>query len=194
MRSTCGSARRKKNKTKKTRQRAARQHILSDVITTRALYTPLVYVFSRGWSVTSTAVRFHLRVLLCRQKYILIRTAGFTPLRCMEHGWQHQKKAEWLLGAEGPTVIVGRNWSGPFRKMRCCRAYELETGEASVPHGTVEPRVHSSTPGWAASHRVEMCLPRTGKRSRMYRLWQHWVSAWRFIWRCYGWLCTPYAP
>lgn len=80
-----------KNKKDASAQRAARQRILSDVITTRALYTPLVYVFSRGWSVTSTAVRFHLRVLLCRQKYILTRAAGFTPLQCMEHGWQHQE-------------------------------------------------------------------------------------------------------
>lgn len=125
----------RKNKTKKTRQRAARQHILSDVITTRALYTPLVYVFSRGWSVTSTAVRFHLRVLLCRQKYILTRTAGFTPPRCTEHGWQHQKKAERLLGAGGPTVIVGRNWSGTFREMRCCRTYTLETEGGGVGGG-----------------------------------------------------------
>lgn len=59
----------------KRRVSAAMQSILSDVITTRALYTPLVYVFSRGWSVTSTAVRFHLRVLLCRPKYILARAA-----------------------------------------------------------------------------------------------------------------------
>lgn len=81
---------RKKIKKDASAQGAARQRILSDVITTRALYTPLVYVFSRGWSVTSTAVRFHLRVLLCRQKFILTRAARFTPLWCMEHGWQHQ--------------------------------------------------------------------------------------------------------
>lgn len=84
---------------KKTRQRSeAAQCILSDVITTRALYTPLVYVFSRGWSVTSTTVRFHVRVLLCRLKYILTRGEGVTPLRLMKHGWQQQKEAERLLG------------------------------------------------------------------------------------------------
>lgn len=52
-------------------QRVARLRVLSDAITTRALYTPLVYVFSRRWSMTSTAVRFHLRVLLCRPEYKL---------------------------------------------------------------------------------------------------------------------------
>lgn len=63
--STCGSSAKRVNKLK--HWRAARQRILSDVITTRALYTPLVYVFSRGWSVTSTAVRFHFPVQLCGQ-------------------------------------------------------------------------------------------------------------------------------
>lgn len=105
IRSTCGSARRGKKKTR--RRSEATQRILSDVITTRALYTPLVYVFSRGWSVTSTTVRFHLRVLLCRLKYILTRAEGVTPLQCMEHGWQ--KEAERLLGAWGPTLEVGTN-------------------------------------------------------------------------------------
>lgn len=62
-----------KKKTKPTRQRseAKAKRPLSDVVTTRALYTPLVYVFSRGWSVTSTTVRFHLRVLLRRLRYVL---------------------------------------------------------------------------------------------------------------------------
>lgn len=73
-------------------------------------------------------------------------------------------------------MVVGRNrapsWSGSFRKMRCCRTYTLETGggegEGSVYYGTLEPRIPSSTPGLVASHRVEMCLPGTGDRPRMY--------------------------
>lgn len=48
-------ARRQKTKIKKKTtcqcSEAKAKRPLSDVVTTRALYTPLVYVFSRGWSV-----------------------------------------------------------------------------------------------------------------------------------------------
>lgn len=67
----------KKKNNKKTCQRSeAAERILSDVITTCALYTPLVSVFSRGWSATLTAVRFHLRVKIRRLQYARAHLRG----------------------------------------------------------------------------------------------------------------------
>lgn len=75
----------KKTKNKKTCQRSeAAERILSDVITTCALYTPLVSVFSRGWSATLTAVRCHLRVKMRRLKSARAQGfAGWVPVARM---------------------------------------------------------------------------------------------------------------
>lgn len=110
---------------KNTRLRVARQLFLSDVITTRALYTPLVYVFSRGWSVTSTSVCFYLRVLLCRPQ--------FYPRQGWSVGWQD--RAERLLGARRRCAETElRAGAGPSQRYGVL-LYTLETrdgGEGSA--------------------------------------------------------------
>lgn len=101
--------RQKKQKTKKPTcqcSEAKAKRPLSDVVTTRALYTPLVYVFSRGWSVTSTTVRFHLRVLLRQLRCVLTRALrGVTPWRWVELEVAPVPNAndERLLRASGPS-------------------------------------------------------------------------------------------
>lgn len=62
-------------------------------------------------------------------------------------------------------MALGRAPSWPFKEMRCCRTYTLETGRL-VCCGTLESRIRSSTPGLVASHRVEMRLPGTWRMTQ----------------------------
>lgn len=151
---------------------AVRQRILSDVITTRALYTPLVYVFSRGWSVTSTTVRFHLRAW---------SMGGKRKLKgCWELEGQHWKWAQTELQAHQDELLEIGFWKGASVLWH---SGVQNPYQHPCPGGPSQSRDVSP---WNRSTAQDTTCGSTGSDTQQ--------TPWRFIWGCYGWLCTPYAP
>lgn len=100
-------------------------------------------------------------------------------------------------------MVVGGNRapspSRSFRKMRCCLTYTLaERGAEGASTASRSPESLAAPLAWwplteqrCVSLEQEKDPGCTASCSAGFDT--QWTP-WRFIWRCYRWLCTPYAP